>query len=184
MRENLGFLVRPFTRDDSELFYRAVKESVDSLSYWLPWCHSSYSLRDAENWTGYSQEVWEQGTEFPLGIFEVSTGRLVGGTGINHINTAYHIGNIGYWIATPFTGRGIAKIAARMASDIGFTELGLTRLEIAVLTHNKAIQKVAEALGARRESVSRNRLYFEGKPHDAIVYSLVPEDMPDGLKLR
>ena len=50
-------------------------------------------------------------------------------------------------------------------------------VEIVVLAHNFASQRVASALGATRECRARNRLYFQGKAHDAIVYSLVPEDM-------
>ena len=45
-----------------------------------------------------------------------------------------------------------------------------------MLTHNKASARVAEALGATFECEARNRLYFQGRPHDAFVYSLVPED--------
>jgi ribosomal-protein-serine acetyltransferase len=184
MRTDSGLLVRPFTHDDAESFYQAVKESVIELSYWMPWCNPHYSLQDAVAWISYCEQAWEQKTEFPLGVFEISSGRLVGGTGINHINRAYRIGNVGYWVATPFTGRGFARKAAWMAASIGFDDLGFTRLEIAVLTHNKSSQKVAEALGAFRESISRNRLYFEGKPHDAILYSLVPDDMHSGRSLN
>ena len=101
---------------------------------------------------------------------------MVGGTGINHLNKPYQIGNIGYWVSTPHAGRGVARHAAMQSALLGFGELGLTRLEIVVLTHNIASQKVAASLGATRECQAKNRLYFHGKPHDAIVYSLVPED--------
>jgi RimJ/RimL family protein N-acetyltransferase len=177
MREKNGIIVRPLSPDDSKAFYRAVRESIDELSCWMPWCSPHYSLQDAEQWTSYCQRAWEQKSEFPLGVFEAATGRLIGGTGINHINNAYRIGNIGYWIATLFTGQGIARTAARMAADIGFNDLGFTRLEIVALTHNLASQRVAESVGATRECIARNRLYFHGKPHEAVVYSLVPEDM-------
>jgi RimJ/RimL family protein N-acetyltransferase len=184
MRIGQGLLVRPFRHDDAESFYQAVKESVTELSYWMPWCKPNYSLQDAVGWIAFCERAWEQGTEFPLGVFEISSGRLVGGTGINHINSAYRIGNVGYWVATPFTGRGFARTAARMTASIGFSDLGFTRLEIAVLTHNRASQKVADALGASRECISRNRLYFEGRPHDAILYSLIPDDIRSGQNLN
>jgi RimJ/RimL family protein N-acetyltransferase len=177
MRESEGFRVRPLSPDDTESFYAAVRESIDELSFWMPWCRPSYGLQDAEEWIRFCQRAWVEKTEFPLGVFEVVTGRLVGGTGIHHINNVYRIGNIGYWTSTSFTGKGVARAAARMAADIGFNDLGLTRLEIVILTQNKASQRVAEAIGARRECIARNRLYFQGKPHEAVVYSLVPEDL-------
>ena len=87
------------------------------------------------------------------------------------------MGNIGYWVGTPYVGRGVAQFAAKQAAYLGFNELGLSRLEIVALTHNLASQRVAEALGATRECVARNRLYFKGAPHDAVVYSLIPSDV-------
>jgi RimJ/RimL family protein N-acetyltransferase len=69
--------------------------------------------------------------------------------------------------------------AARQAARLGFEELGLTRLEIVALTHNLPSQKVAESIGAVRECQARNRLYFQGQPHDALVYSLVPQTMAE-----
>jgi RimJ/RimL family protein N-acetyltransferase len=184
MRIDQGLLVRPFTHDDSESFYQAVRDSVTELSYWMPWCKPNYSLQDAVGWISYCERAWEEKTEFPLGVFEISSGRLVGGTGINQINRTYHIGNVGYWVATPFTGRGIARTAAWMAASIGFNDLEFTRLEIAVLTHNRASRKVAEGMGAFQECISRNRLYFEGKPQDAILYSLIPDDIRSGQNLN
>jgi RimJ/RimL family protein N-acetyltransferase len=95
----------------------------------------------------FASEAWESGREYPLGVFEAASGKVVGGTGVNHINKDYRTGNIGYWVSSRYTG-----------------------------THNKASARVAEALGARFECEARNRLYFQGRPHNAFVYSLVPED--------
>ncbi|AYR26981.1 GNAT family N-acetyltransferase [Herbaspirillum rubrisubalbicans] len=132
----------------------------------------------------FTQEAWLNRTEFPLGIFEAKTGSVVGGTGINQINKAYRVGNIGYWVSTPHVGRGVARFAAKQAALLGFGELGLTRLEIITLTHNTASQRVAASLGASRECQARNRLYFQGAPHDAVVYSLVPKDSAGWSNMR
>jgi RimJ/RimL family protein N-acetyltransferase len=177
MREKDGILVRPFALNDAPAFHASVRESLNELSYWMPWCHPDYSLQDAEQWMRHCEASWQNRSEFPLGIFELASGKVIGGTGINQLNPIYKIGNLGYWVGTPFTGRGVARAAALMAADIGFNDLGLTRLEIVVLTHNLASQRVAEAVGARKECIARNRLYFQGRPSDAFVYSLIPEDL-------
>lgn len=156
--------------------FAAVRASLRELAYWMPWCKENYALEDTQNWIRFTEEAWSKRSEFPLGIFESSTGSVVGGTGINQINKAYRIGNVGYWVSTPHTGRGVARFAAMQAAKLGFEELGLTRLEIVALTHNVSSQKVAESIGAIRECEARSRLYFHGNPHDAIVYSLVPQD--------
>ena len=177
MSESSKYIVRKFESSDAESFYVTVRESIDELAYWMPWCSKDYAFSDAENWIKTSIDFWANNTEYPLGIFDASTGAVIGGTGINHINRSYRIGNIGYWVSSPYTGQGVARCAAQQAALLGFNELGLTRLEIVVLTHNIASQHVAMSLGAALECEARNRLYFHGVPQDAFVYSLVPEDV-------
>ena len=177
MSQVTKYIVRKFESSDAESFYAAVRESIDELAYWMPWCSKDYAFSDAENWIKTSIDLWANNTEYPLGIFDASTGAVIGGTGINHINRSYRIGNIGYWVSSPYTGQGVARCAAQQAALLGFNELGLTRLEIVVLTHNIASQHVAMSLGAALECEARNRLYFHGVPQDAFVYSLVPEDV-------
>ena len=177
MSEASKYVVRRFVPADTESFYAAVRESIDELAHWMPWCSKDYAFSDAENWITATIDLWSNSTEYPLGIFDASTGAVIGGTGINHINRAYRIGNIGYWVSSPYTGQRVARFAAHQAALLGFSELGLTRLEIVVLTQNIASQRVAMSLGAKLEGEARNRLYFHGAPHDALVYSLVPGDV-------
>ena len=177
MLQHPQYIVRRLQLTDAPSFYAAVRESIDELSFWMPWCSKDYSMSDAQAWMQTTSDMWAAGAEYPLGIFDSTTGAVVGGAGVNHINRAYRIGNIGYWVSSKRTGQGIARFAARQSALLGFGELGLTRLEIVVLTHNKASQRVAEALGARLECEARNRLYFQGAPHSALVYSLTPEDL-------
>jgi len=177
MRSSSQITVRPFTPADTESFFAAVRESVESLSYWLPWCTLDYSREQAAAWMAFCERVWQERSEFPLGIFETSTGKVIGGTGINHLRPESRMGNLGYWVGEPYRGRGVAGAAARMAADIGFVDLGLMRLEILALVSNTASQRVAAKLGAVRECEARNRLYFQGAPADAVVYSLIPQDL-------
>lgn len=176
-REKDGIRVRPFALSDAPSLHATVRESIRELSYWMPWCHPDYSLQDSEQWVQHCETVWQDRSEFPLGVFDRASGKVLGATGVNQLNPVNKIGNLGYWVGTPFTGRGIARTAALLAADIGFNDLGLTRLEIVVLTHNLASQRVAEALGAQKECIARNRLYFQGQPSDAVVYSLIPGDL-------
>lgn len=169
-------LVRPLAADDAESLHRTVMDSVDSLSHWLPWCHAGYSLSDAAGWISHGLQAWDSGTGFPLGIFS-RDGELLGGTGLSRIDRTDNIANLGYWVGTPHRGRGVAGTAALLAARMGFEQLGFTRIEIVVLAHNVASQRVAEKLGATREVETSNRLLFQGRPAPAIVYSLVPGDL-------
>jgi ribosomal-protein-serine acetyltransferase len=177
MSADSKYLVRRLEASDAPSLFAAVRASLAELVYWMPWCKKDYAIEDAVSWIDFTQEAWAQRSEFPLGIFEVGTGSVVGGTGVNQINKANRIGNVGYWVSSAHVGRGVARFAAQQAARLGFGELGLTRLEFIVLTHNIASQRVAESLGAARECQARNRLYFHGQAHDAVVYSLLPGDI-------
>lgn len=98
-----SFVVRPLKSSDAQSFLSAVRASLSELTYWMPWCHPNYALSDAQAWIAFAQKAWDAGSEYPLGIFDASSGQVIGGTGINHINKAFRIGNVGYWVSTSYT---------------------------------------------------------------------------------
>jgi ribosomal-protein-serine acetyltransferase len=102
---------------------------------------------------------------------------LLGGVGLNFINRVHQVGNLGYWVRTSAAGQGIATSAARGMARYGFEEVGLHRIEILAAVPNIASQRVAEKAGAVREAVLRNRLLIGGKSQDAVMFSLIPEDI-------
>jgi RimJ/RimL family protein N-acetyltransferase len=62
-------------------------------------------------------------------------------------------------------------------AKFGFAELGLQRIEILAAIPNIASQRVAEKAGAVREGVLRKRLLIRGVSQDAVMFSLVAEDL-------
>ncbi|MEN3110879.1 GNAT family protein [Uliginosibacterium paludis] len=169
-------VIRRFVDTDAPSFLAAVQASPEALARWMPWWKADYALADAQAWIDHTCKVWQEGKDRLFGIFDAGTGAVIGGTGINRIDPAHRTGNIGYWVSTPCTKRGVARFAAREMARFGFSELGLTRLEIVALPGNAASIRVAEAVGAQRECLARNRVWLGGQAHDALVFSLVPED--------
>ena len=123
------------------------------------------------------QSNWQTGTDREFGIFDASSGEALGCVGINQINAANNFGNLGYWVRSGRTGRGVALTAAQLAAEFAFRELQLSRLEIVVRVDNLASRRVAEKLGGQCECLARNRLVFRGQPYAAAVYSLVSNDI-------
>ena len=67
----------------------------------------------------------------------------------------YGEGVLGYYLARPYWGRGLATEAARALIEFGFRELGLTRITAAVEVGNEASRHILEKLGfvhVRREA--------------------------------
>jgi RimJ/RimL family protein N-acetyltransferase len=66
----------------------------------------------------------------------------------------YGEGVLGYYLARPYWGRGLATEAARALVAFGFRELGLTRITASVEVGNEASRHILEKLGfahVRRE---------------------------------
>jgi len=173
-----GFiLIRPYQKTDVDKLYTAARESINEVYRWLPWCHPLYSIKDSKNWVRSRQKVWDSGKEYSFVIEDVENGKFLGGAGINEINRVHRFGNLGYWIRTGETGRGVATAATRMTALFGFEQLKLERIEIIVATGNEASQHVAEKAGAKREGILRKRLLINETYHDAVVFSFIPDDI-------
>jgi RimJ/RimL family protein N-acetyltransferase len=86
------------------------------------------------------------------------------------------LANLGYWVRTAWTSRGVATAAASLAAEFGFEELLLDRIEILAALGNKPSQHVAQKLGAHKEGILRNRLVIHGRAHDAVVFSLIASE--------
>ena len=175
-----GVGIRRFRADDTRPLYEAVRESLPELLPWMPWVHPDYSFEESESWVQARGRVWDEGTDYACAVFEPPTGRLLGVVGLNKVDRIHTTANLGYWVRSSSTRRGVATAAARLMARFGLGRLGFQRLEIVAAVDNRPSQRVAEKAGAKREGVMRKGLLYHGVPHDAVLYSLVAEDLDDG----
>ncbi|MBD0326591.1 MAG: GNAT family N-acetyltransferase [Pyrinomonadaceae bacterium] len=172
-------LLRPLCADDVDALYEAVRESIDEVGRWLPWCHPDYSRDETVAFINSLENSPDAEEFYSFAIKDAQTKEFLGGVGLNQILRVHQMANLGYWVRTSRTERGVASAAVRLIAGFGFRQLGLQRLEIVVATTNHASQRVAEKAGAVCEGVLRKRLLIHGQPHDAVMYSLVAEDMEE-----
>jgi RimJ/RimL family protein N-acetyltransferase len=172
-------VLRPFRSEDIEPVHQAVLESFVEFSKWMQWCKKDYSKDDTSRFINSRDEAWQNDLEYGFGVFDRKTGVFQGSVGLSFVNRTYQLANLGYWIRTSATGRGIASSATRLVARFGFDELKLQRIEIVAAVDNIASQRVAEKAGAVREGVLRKRLVTENGPRDAVMFSLIAEDLQD-----
>ncbi len=168
--------IRPYRVSDANDVYTAVIESIDAMSRWMPWCHSGYSIHDAINWLMEQESCRVKGTAHEFAIIGPA-GQYLGGCGLNQINREYRLANLGYWVRSAATGHGVATRAVRLLAQWAMVSTDLVRLEIVIATGNTASIRVAEKAGASPEGVLRDRLILSGRPHDALMFSLVRSDL-------
>lgn len=166
-------LIRRYTQDDVDALYGAVRESIPELAAWLPWAHDAYHRDDSVYWVASRAWAWEHAEEYSFAICDAAAGTLLGGVGLNRLDTPHGTGNLGYWVRSSAVGRGVATEAAGLAARFGFEDVGLRRIEIIAALGNIASCRVAEKLGAVREGTLRERITVRGLVHDAALYALL-----------
>ena len=169
-------LLRPLWLSRAEEIYEAALASRQEIGQWLEWCHADYQIKDSQNFLATLPEAWARREAFGFSILDAATNRLLGSVGLNGFHALQPFANLGYWVRTDATRRGVASRATRCVAGWALRELGLRRVEIVAATGNVASQRVAEKAGARREGVLRQRLTIKGAPTDAVMFSFVAED--------
>lgn len=172
--------IRRFGPDDVPRLFEATRESIDDLCRWMVWCHPGYTMEDCSAFVSACDTKWDRGESYSFAIFDVRDGTFLGSVGLNQVNHAHRFANLGYWVRRSQAGRGIATAAVRLISRFALEELGLNRLDILMPVDNRSSQRVAQKAGAKREGILRNRLVIRGSAYDAVLYSMVAED----LKMR
>ncbi len=173
--------LRQMQMSDSPIIFEAVLKSLSDLNPWMSWAHAGYSEEENRKWLESQPKGWDEGTDYTFAITDASDGSFIGNSGLTHINPAYRLANLGYWVRSDRRGQGFAWRAARLVARFGFEQLHLIRAEIVVATGNNASQRVAEKAGARREGILRNRMVVRETVYDAVMHSLIPLDF--GLDL-
>jgi ribosomal-protein-serine acetyltransferase len=175
-----GFvLLRRYRDSDANAVYAAVRESISDLSPWFAWCHTGYSLEETKQFLEHQREWWREGRVYNFAITDAPSGAYLGGCLLNNINRGNRFANLAYWVRSGWTSRGVATASSRLVAGFGFEHLGLNRVEIVAAKENLASIRVAEKAGAKREGELRSRITVRNNVYDAVLFSLIPEDLEE-----
>jgi ribosomal-protein-serine acetyltransferase len=109
-----------------------------------------------------------------LGIFLQPERVLIGGIGMHHWNQDQKRAQIGYWIAKDFAGRGLMSRSAERFVDFLFRKVGLNKVEIHSLPHNKRSLDLANRLGAKFEGrIRQSYLASSGQLEDTVITGIL-----------
>jgi ribosomal-protein-alanine N-acetyltransferase len=128
-----------------------------------------YTRRDARDYLrGIRQRPVE--TMFAIAVDD----EAVGGVGfVLHSDVERVSAEIGYWLAEPFWGRGIATEALAAVTAHAIATHGLTRIYAVPFAWNAASCRVLEKAGYVLEARLRNSAIKDGKLVDQMQYAFV-----------
>jgi len=163
--------LRPWKEGDEKnlVKYANNKNVARNLSDLFP---HPYTLGDAKTWIAFNKDLLPA-----LNLAILSNEELIGGIGILlKEDIRRKNAEIGYWIAEPFWGKGIATKAVRLMVDYTFQHYDITRIYASTFEQNLASQRVLEKAGFKREARLRKALFKNGRYADEIVFSILKEN--------
>ncbi|MCL6456748.1 MAG: GNAT family N-acetyltransferase [Gorillibacterium sp.] len=117
------------------------------------------------------------GNEFSFGIFHGDT-ELVGRIRLSAVHRGlWQNANLGYFVGTAYQGQGFATEAVKLTAALAFGEIGLHRLQAAVMPWNPASLRVMEKTGFRREGLAERYLKINGTWNDHVLFAQTAEDL-------
>jgi RimJ/RimL family protein N-acetyltransferase len=177
--ETERLVIRCYEPRDAPLLKDAVDSSIGHLRAWMPWAHSApQTLDETIELVKRFRSTFDAGEDFTYGIFAADENELLGSTGLMP-----RIGpgglEIGYWVRSSATRRGIATESSAALARIGVEVCGADRIEIRIDPRNEASLGVPRKLGFVEEATLRRRLPSPEAEaqRDVTIFTLFREDL-------
>ena len=173
-------LLRPLAADDFEAWRRVRERSHDWLEPWEPLLEAGAPDPSTDPAAFRARcGSWERQRQFDsaygFGVFlgdefvgEVSLGSVQRGP----FQSAF----VGYWIDQDHAGMELVPEAVAVLLRFAFDELGLHRIEAAIVPRNTASRRVVEKLGLREEGLATRFLQIRGVWEDHARYAITAEE--------
>jgi RimJ/RimL family protein N-acetyltransferase len=151
----------------------AIGASLDELREWMPWAHDEPKPPDEKiEFIREARSAFDDDRDYIFGIFDAAEETVLGGTGL-HTRRGPGIREIGYWVRSSHTGRGIATEATAALTQIAFETQGVHRVEIRCSPDNEASAAIPEKLGFEHEgTLKKAGVDAEGNPRDTMIWGM------------
>lgn len=137
------------------------------------------TAEQVEAWIG---RVQQSSNEYQFAIRTLADDVLVGMGGLNDIEWANGVCELGIGIADPAQwGKGYGHDAMRLLLRTAFSELNLHRVGLGVFAYNERAIALYERMGFVLEGIERERIHRDGSRHDLRFYGLLRNEWESTL---
>jgi RimJ/RimL family protein N-acetyltransferase len=164
--------------DDAEGIATAVAESLAELHTWMPWATDEATQPEAQRTR--LEELgprWDDGSEYPYVI--LAEGRVIGSMGLE-ARIGPRALELGYWLHSGYTGRGIVTSCARELTAAALALPQVDRVEIHCDEANTRSSAVAQRLGYQLARVEDRQITAPGEIGRSMVWVFPPSEETDG----
>jgi len=169
--------IRPYREEDAQALFEAVAESRDHIRPWLPFADAHQSVEESRDWIIHQQAKILLREDMNLSLWDTTSGRFVGGSGLHPHNWEIGYFEIGYWLRVSATGRGYMTETVELLTNYLFTHLHANRVEIRCDARNERSANVARRMGFIQEGLKRNDAQTpSGELRSTLIFAMTPED--------
>ncbi|MEM7310009.1 MAG: GNAT family N-acetyltransferase [Planctomycetota bacterium] len=149
----------------------AMLHNNEAILRWLVW-DGPTSLEDLREFYCRWIVPTQEGDDYHFAILDRETGAFAGSIGPRF---AGHrgIGDVGYWLAPEFWGRGLMTDAVRLVNYLAFRYLAATAMTAYVFVGNDGSRRVLENAGYAMLHVAKAKAVKRGEPVDEWYFSLL-----------
>lgn len=178
MEKNWRIQLKPLEMEDAAALLRLRIENETFLKPFEPIRDQWFlSLEGQREHIAAGLESMRLGQGLPMGIWHTETGSLIGRIELSSIvRGPFQNAFLGYFIHHEYSGKGLMTEAVSRCIEIAFRELGLHRIQAAVMPVNKASAAVLEKCGFRQEGLAHRYLHINGNWEDHFYYAVTNDD--------
>lgn len=183
--ETQRLVLRCWNPADAPLLQSAIEQSLAELRPWISWARAEPKTLDEriELLRGFRAR-FDRGEELVYGIFDPDESQVLGGTGL-HRRAEPGALEIGYWIHSGHTGRGLATEAAAALTRVAVEVESATRVLVRCDPANARSAAIPRRLGFAHEATLRGVLEGEdGELRDGMVWTLLRGELPQSPAAR
>jgi RimJ/RimL family protein N-acetyltransferase len=170
-------VLRPFRRRDVGAVHEAVLASLPDLARWLPWAAADYQRGVSQQFLRDSMTAWNEDRAYDFAIRSRDDADLhLGNVSVWWTSRPNMSGEVGYWVRSDATRRGICTEATARVLQVAFEELGMHRVSMRIAVGNRGSERVAEKLGFLHEGLLRDEVRVGTTWLDHTVWGLLDRE--------
>lgn len=174
-----AIVLRPLRLEDEPEWHRLRQDNDSFVRPWEPTLPPGAVVPPPLSFKRFVREFEDEaraGRVLPW-VIEVS-GHIIGQVHIfGIVRGGEQSAAAGYWLAEPYTRRGITSRALALAIDHALGPGGLHRVEVNIRLDNLASLGVVRRLGLRDEGVRQRFLHIDGQWRDHRSFAVTTEDL-------
>jgi ribosomal-protein-alanine N-acetyltransferase len=171
--------LRPLREEDFESWHEVRTRCREWLLPWEPRpAGAPYPPEDRPSFVArcsMRERERQLGTGYAFGIFVGP--RFVGEVNLSSVQRGpFQNAYVGYWMDQMHAGRSYVPEACVVLFRFAFEDLGLHRLQVAIIPRNRPSRRVAQKLWLRGEGIALRYLEIDGKWEDHVRYAITSEE--------